>query len=109
MMYHASRNYILNTISNGSYVGIVYFSSTARTVLPMTAIISQADRERVTLFLPTKANGATAIASGMKVAMTVSNVRVRTTWCFNKNVPVWLLGTTFEARNFICEPGPHEL
>jgi hypothetical protein len=28
--------------------------------------------------------------------------------CFNKNVPVWFLGTKFEARNCISESGPQE-
>ncbi|XP_064643729.1 calcium-activated chloride channel regulator 1-like isoform X2 [Lineus longissimus] len=71
MMQQAANNFIQNIIKNGSYVGIVIFSNTARTSLEMTRIQSRADKLKVASYIPKTTNGGTAIGTGMQHAMNV--------------------------------------
>lgn len=64
-MGSAVTNYLRNYLDDGSYVGIVEFSSEARVLSPMTMVTDESSRQALVDVVPTQAGGGTAIGQGL--------------------------------------------
>ncbi|CAD7683100.1 unnamed protein product [Nyctereutes procyonoides] len=70
-MNQAAKHFLLQTIENGSWVGMVHFDSTAYIKSSLIQIISSKERNNLLESLPTTANGGTSICAGIKSAFQV--------------------------------------
>uniref|UniRef100_A0A667HSJ2 Calcium-activated chloride channel regulator 1 n=2 Tax=Lynx canadensis TaxID=61383 RepID=A0A667HSJ2_LYNCA len=70
-MNQAAKHFLLQTIENGSWVGMVHFDSTANVKSNLIQIISSKERNKLLESLPTAANGGTSICAGIKSAFQV--------------------------------------
>uniref|UniRef100_G1SME9 Calcium-activated chloride channel regulator 1 n=1 Tax=Oryctolagus cuniculus TaxID=9986 RepID=G1SME9_RABIT len=67
----AGKLFLLQTIEQGSWVGMVTFDSAAQVRSELRQIKSGTDREALTKSLPTVPSGGTSICSGLRVAFSV--------------------------------------
>ncbi|XP_050016161.1 calcium-activated chloride channel regulator 1 [Alexandromys fortis] len=67
----ASQLFLLQTVEQGSWVGMVTFDSAAYVKSELKQIKSAADRDLLTKSLPTVPAGGTSICSGLQAAFTV--------------------------------------
>eukprot|EP00069_Balaena_mysticetus_P003094 bmy_16487T0 len=65
-MNQAAKHFLLQTVENGSWVGMVHFESTAYIKSNLIQIISSHERRKLLESLPTAARGGTSICSGIK-------------------------------------------
>ncbi|KAF0872920.1 CLCA4 regulator, partial [Crocuta crocuta] len=70
-MNQAAKHFLLQTIENGSWVGMVHFDSAATVKSNLIQIISSKERNRLSESLPTAAGGGTSICAGIKSAFQV--------------------------------------
>ncbi|XP_070448253.1 calcium-activated chloride channel regulator 4-like [Equus przewalskii] len=70
-MNQAAKHFLLQTIENGSWVGMVHFDSIALVISNLTQIISSNERNKLFESLPTEAVGGTSICAGIKSAFEV--------------------------------------
>jgi uncharacterized protein YegL len=64
----------MNWLSNGSSIGVVTFSGSARVVAPLTSVTSeQVRRSLTTLIDGIEATGSTSIGQGLRKGVEVSN------------------------------------
>ncbi|XP_037671963.1 calcium-activated chloride channel regulator 4 [Choloepus didactylus] len=70
-MNQAAKYFLLQTIENGSWVGMVQFDSNANIRSKLIQIISSNERNKLLELLPTEASGGTSICSGIKTAFQV--------------------------------------
>ncbi|XP_012320214.2 calcium-activated chloride channel regulator 4 [Aotus nancymaae] len=70
-MNQAAKQFLLQTVENGSWVGMVHFDSTATIINKLIQIISSNERNTLLEKLPTHAQGGTSICSGIKSAFQV--------------------------------------
>ncbi|XP_010634986.1 calcium-activated chloride channel regulator 1 [Fukomys damarensis] len=70
-MNQAGKLFLLQTVEDGSWVGMVTFDSRAQVQSELRQITSGVDRDALTKSLPTAAFGGTAICSGLQSAFTV--------------------------------------
>ncbi|XP_020006937.1 calcium-activated chloride channel regulator 1 [Castor canadensis] len=70
-MNQAGKLFLLQTVEEGSWVGMVMFDSTAYVRSELIQINSGADRDALTKSLPTVSTGGTSICSGLRSAFTV--------------------------------------
>ncbi|XP_007944366.1 calcium-activated chloride channel regulator 4 [Orycteropus afer afer] len=64
----AAKHFLLQTIENGSWVGMVHFDSYANIKSQLIQIISNNERNKLVESLPTTASGGTSICSGIEAA-----------------------------------------
>ncbi|XP_076976495.1 calcium-activated chloride channel regulator 4 [Tamandua tetradactyla] len=74
-MNQAAKHFLLQTIENGSWVGMVQFDGTANIGSKLIQIISNNERQKLLKLLPTVASGGTSICSGIKSAFQVFRER----------------------------------
>ncbi|ELV10231.1 Calcium-activated chloride channel regulator 1 [Tupaia chinensis] len=67
----AAKLFLLQTVEQGSWVGMVTFDSAAHVQSELKQINSGADRNALSASLPTVASGGTSICSGLRSAFTV--------------------------------------
>ncbi|XP_032483134.1 calcium-activated chloride channel regulator 4 [Phocoena sinus] len=65
-MNQAARHFLLQTIENGSWVGMVHFDDRAYIKSNLIQIISSNERRQLLNSLPTVASGGTSICSGIR-------------------------------------------
>ncbi|XP_007116032.2 calcium-activated chloride channel regulator 4 [Physeter macrocephalus] len=65
-MNQAAKHFLLQTVENGSWVGMVHFDSTAYIKSNLIQIISSNERRKILKSLPTVASGGTSICSGIQ-------------------------------------------
>ncbi|XP_065784052.1 calcium-activated chloride channel regulator 4-like [Muntiacus reevesi] len=65
-MNQAAQHFLLQTVENGSWVGMVHFDSYASIKSNPIQIISNSERRKLLESLPTAASGGTSICSGIK-------------------------------------------
>ncbi|KAB0389466.1 hypothetical protein E2I00_014746 [Balaenoptera physalus] len=70
-MNQAAKHFLLQTVENGSWVGIVDFGSTSHIKRKLIQIISNKERRKLLESLPTEASGGTSICSGTESAFQV--------------------------------------
>ncbi|XP_076431215.1 calcium-activated chloride channel regulator 1 isoform X1 [Peromyscus maniculatus bairdii] len=70
-MNQASKLFLLQTVEQGSWVGMVTFDSAAYVQRELTQINSATDRDLLAKSLPTISSGGTSICSGLQTAFTV--------------------------------------
>ncbi|ERE88791.1 calcium-activated chloride channel regulator 1 [Cricetulus griseus] len=70
-MNQASKLFLLQTVEQGSWVGMVAFDSAAYIKSELKQINSAADRDLLTKTLPTVSSGRTSICSGLQAAFTM--------------------------------------
>lgn len=73
-MNQAARHFLLQTIENGSWVGMVHFDSRADIKSNLIQIISSNERRQLLNSLPTVAGGGTSICSGIRSGFQVKIV-----------------------------------
>uniref|UniRef100_A0A8C3X8X6 Calcium-activated chloride channel regulator 1 n=1 Tax=Catagonus wagneri TaxID=51154 RepID=A0A8C3X8X6_9CETA len=74
----AGKLFLLQTVEQGSWVGMVAFDSAAYVKSELVQINSAAERNTLTQRLPTAASGGTSICSGLRSAFTVISKRYPT-------------------------------
>uniref|UniRef100_A0A6I8PBF7 Calcium-activated chloride channel regulator 1 n=1 Tax=Ornithorhynchus anatinus TaxID=9258 RepID=A0A6I8PBF7_ORNAN len=67
-MNQAAQFFLLQTIEEGSWVGMVIFESSATLKNPLIQIVGEAERNQLIKNLPTAAGGGTSICSGILLA-----------------------------------------
>ncbi|XP_004639371.1 calcium-activated chloride channel regulator 4-like [Octodon degus] len=70
-MNQAAKTLLLQTIENGSWVGIVEYDSTAHIKSKLVQIISYNERRKLIESLPSEASGGISICSGVESALQV--------------------------------------
>ncbi|XP_010634985.1 calcium-activated chloride channel regulator 4-like [Fukomys damarensis] len=70
-MNQAAKHFLLQTVENGSWVGMVQFDSGANINSELIRIRSNSERDTLVKNLPTQAKGGTSICSGIKTAFQV--------------------------------------
>ncbi|DAA31315.1 calcium-activated chloride channel regulator 4 precursor [Bos taurus] len=65
-MNQAAQHFLLQTVENGSWVGMVHFDSSASIKSNLIQIISSSERRKLLESLPTAASGGTSICSGIE-------------------------------------------
>uniref|UniRef100_M3Y174 Chloride channel accessory 4 n=1 Tax=Mustela putorius furo TaxID=9669 RepID=M3Y174_MUSPF len=65
-MNQATKHFLLQTIENGSWVGMVHFDSTTNIKRNLIQIISSKERNNFLESLTTEANGGTSICAGIR-------------------------------------------
>ncbi|EHB18741.1 Calcium-activated chloride channel regulator 4, partial [Heterocephalus glaber] len=70
-MNQAAKHFLLQTVENGSWVGMVQFDSTANINSELIQIRSNSERDTLVKSLPTQAIGGTSICTGIKTAFQV--------------------------------------
>lgn len=70
----AGKLFLLQTVEQGAWVGMVAFDSAAYVKSELVQINSAAERDALTRSLPTAASGGTSICSGLRSAFTVRQV-----------------------------------
>lgn len=70
-MNQAVKYFLLQTIENGSWVGVVDFDTTAHIKSKLIQIKSNNERRKLLESLPTEASGGISICSGIESAFQV--------------------------------------
>ncbi|XP_036112336.1 calcium-activated chloride channel regulator 4 isoform X1 [Molossus molossus] len=70
-MNQAAKLFLLQTIENGTWVGMVHFDSNAIVKSGLIQIISTNEKDKLLSSLPTAANGGTSICAGIESAFQV--------------------------------------
>ncbi|XP_005385416.1 PREDICTED: calcium-activated chloride channel regulator 4 [Chinchilla lanigera] len=70
-MNQAAKHFLLQTVENGSWVGMVQFDSSASIRSDLIQIRSNSERDTLVNSLPTQAIGGTSICSGIRQAFEV--------------------------------------
>lgn len=70
-MNQAAKLFLLQTIENGTWVGMVHFDSTAVIKSGLIQIISTSEKNKLLSSLPTAARGGTSICAGIESAFQV--------------------------------------
>ncbi|KFO28031.1 Calcium-activated chloride channel regulator 4 [Fukomys damarensis] len=70
-MNQAAKHFLLQTVENGSWVGMVQFDSGANINSELIRIRSNSERDTLVKSLPTQAKGGTSICSGLRTAFQV--------------------------------------
>ncbi|KAF7472150.1 hypothetical protein GHT09_016854 [Marmota monax] len=70
-MNQAAKYFLLQTVENGSWVGMVHFDSVASVKSELIQIKSNSERNKLLESLPTQASGGTSICSGIEAAFQV--------------------------------------
>uniref|UniRef100_A0A8D2AKR4 VWFA domain-containing protein n=1 Tax=Sciurus vulgaris TaxID=55149 RepID=A0A8D2AKR4_SCIVU len=70
-MNQAAQYFLLQTVENGSWVGMVHFDSVATIKSELIQIKSDSERNKLLESLPTQAYGGTSICSGIEAAFQV--------------------------------------
>ncbi|XP_007463328.1 PREDICTED: calcium-activated chloride channel regulator 4-like [Lipotes vexillifer] len=70
-MNQAAKHFLLQTVENGSWVGMVHFDSTTYIRSNLIQIISSNERRKLLESLPAVASGGTSICSGIKAGFQV--------------------------------------
>uniref|UniRef100_H0VS80 VWFA domain-containing protein n=1 Tax=Cavia porcellus TaxID=10141 RepID=H0VS80_CAVPO len=70
-MNQAAKLFLMQTVENGSWVGMVHFDSTASIKSELIQVRSNTERDTLVKSLPTYANGGTSICSGIAKAFEV--------------------------------------
>ncbi|XP_005385184.1 PREDICTED: calcium-activated chloride channel regulator 4-like [Chinchilla lanigera] len=70
-MNQAAKTFLLQTIENGSWVGIVEYDSTTHIKSKLVQITSYSERRKLLECLPTEASGGISICSGIESALQV--------------------------------------
>lgn len=70
-MNQAAKFFLLQTVEDRSWVGLVTFDGSAQVRSELVQIKSDADRDALTKHLPTVSSGGTSICSGLQSAFTV--------------------------------------
>ncbi|XP_054996289.1 calcium-activated chloride channel regulator 4-like [Sorex araneus] len=68
-MNQAAKHFLLQTVENKSWVGIIVFDDMGYVQSPVTQITSEKDRQTLAAKLPLKSNGGTSICSGIRMAL----------------------------------------
>lgn len=95
-MNQAGKLFLLQTVEQGSLVGMVMFDSAAQVQSELVQINGGAERDALIGKLPTAASGGTSICSGLRSAFTVRQVpllklvHVYNLWLRNLPFPVFL-------------------
>ena len=79
-MNQAARNYISTALKDGTHLGIVEFSGSAKELAPLTRIESDESRGQLISKLPSKTYAWTSIGAGIEGAIEVTMVHF-----FSKN------------------------
>lgn len=83
-LYETSKYFIGTIIPNDSFLGIVWFESTATIEKNLTQITSAAIRNELIANLPNSASGGTCIGCGIDVALSVCNtIGIQNIGCYN--------------------------
>lgn len=69
---NAVSHFLLNVVENGTYVGIVTFTSVAKVVKDLTQITSGSVRQELVQSLPSSTGGGTSIGAGLQKGLEVS-------------------------------------
>ncbi|XP_058159206.1 calcium-activated chloride channel regulator 4 [Dasypus novemcinctus] len=78
-MNQAAKHFLLQTVENGSWVGMVHFDGSASIKSKLIQIISSSERSQLLQQLPTAASGGTSICSGIRAAFQVIRELTRET------------------------------
>lgn len=70
-MNQAAKHFLLQTIENGSWVGMVHFDSTAKVQSKLIQITDNDKRNNLLKSLPTVASGGTSICAGIQAGFQV--------------------------------------
>uniref|UniRef100_A0A8C9QEQ0 VWFA domain-containing protein n=1 Tax=Spermophilus dauricus TaxID=99837 RepID=A0A8C9QEQ0_SPEDA len=70
-MNQAAKYFLLQTVENGSWVGMVHFDSAASVKSELIQIKSNSEKNKLLQSLPTQASGGTSICSGITTAFQV--------------------------------------
>ncbi|KAM6167938.1 calcium-activated chloride channel regulator 4-like [Erethizon dorsatum] len=70
-MNQAAKHFLLQTVENGSWVGMVQFDSSASIKSELIQIRSDSERDALVKSLPTQATGGTSICAGIRTAFQV--------------------------------------
>ncbi|XP_005385415.1 PREDICTED: calcium-activated chloride channel regulator 4-like [Chinchilla lanigera] len=70
-MNQAAKHFLLQTVENGSWVGMVQFDSSASIGSDLIQIRSNSERDTLVMKLPTQASGGTSICTGIRKAFEV--------------------------------------
>ncbi|EPY78087.1 calcium-activated chloride channel regulator 4 precursor [Camelus ferus] len=70
-MNQAAKHFLLQTVENGSWVGMVHFDSSASIISNLIQISSSSERNKLLESLPTRAGGGTSICSGIRTGFQV--------------------------------------
>jgi hypothetical protein len=70
-MNQAAKYFLLQTVENGSWVGMVHFNSTASIESELIQIKGNTERNTLLEELPSVADGGTSICSGIQAAFQV--------------------------------------
>lgn len=73
-MNQAAKIFLLQTVENGSWVGIVAYDSTAHIKSKLVQVTSYNERRKLLESLPTEASGGISICSGIESALQVKIV-----------------------------------
>lgn len=73
-MNQAGKLFLLQTVEQGAWVGMVTFDSAAYVQSELIQMNSGAERDALIGKLPTKAGGGTSICTGLQSAFTVRQV-----------------------------------
>ena len=73
-MNQAAQHFLLQTVENGSWVGMVHFDSSASIRSNLIQIISSNERRKLLESLPTVASGGTSICSGIESGFQVKTI-----------------------------------
>lgn len=74
-MNQAAKHFLLQTIENGSWVGMVHFDSTAQVQSKLIQITGNDERNNLLKSLPTVADGRTSICNGIRSGFQVMRER----------------------------------
>ncbi|XP_005886455.1 PREDICTED: calcium-activated chloride channel regulator 4 [Myotis brandtii] len=74
-MNQAAKYFLLQTVENGTWVGMVHFDSTANIKSKLIQIISTNERNTLLNSLPTAASGGTSVCAGIKAAFQIIRKR----------------------------------
>ncbi|KAM6217083.1 calcium-activated chloride channel regulator 4-like [Rhynchocyon petersi] len=100
-MNQAVKHFLLQTIENGSWVGIVAFDSTAHIKSKLIQITSHKERNKLLECLPTDASGGISICSGIRSAFQV--IREKFPQTDGSEITLVAAGTDNTIRNCMDE------
>ncbi|NXK45407.1 CLCA1 regulator, partial [Chauna torquata] len=79
-LYKAAEVFLLQIVEIGSWVGIVTFQSSADIKSSLEQITSDAVRQKLVQYLPTKASGGTNICAGVQKGLQIITDKISTTY-----------------------------
>ncbi|XP_075396338.1 calcium-activated chloride channel regulator 4-like [Tenrec ecaudatus] len=100
-MNQAAKYFLLQTIENGSWVGVVAFDSMAHIKSKLIQITSSNERRKLIESLPTEASGGISICSGIKSAFQV--LRERFSQIDGAEIVLLVAGKDSTVRNCMDE------